>query len=234
MLESEQSVILASETMIGTAMSKSADLLSCVTFAVAALVFPPLASAQTSQWCPPAGTVIKGKNNRGEWTTTTKGADPTDSAVCTSVAVGPGVAGSDHGKLMRRLYDYYDLTNYTLSPETMKSARDGLGAILAGQTQEISYARTISAAGGFGWYYSGGASGVQTWKRLGETTLSIGGHPTKVIMLRASLKGGANSGYDGYTDLWYDPASHIFVKFEEHQVGGPVRFASEVISVTPP
>ena len=172
--------------------------------------------------------MIKRTSSRGETTTTTKGPDPTDSTVCTAVTVGTG-AGSDYGKDIRRLYGISDITNRTYSPETMKRSRDGLAAILSGRVQEISYEMTISMANG-----GGGWSGIQSWKRMGETTLSIGGHPTKVIMLRASFKGGANSNYDGYSDLWYDPAMHSWVKTEEHAVGGPVRFASEVVSVTPP
>lgn len=209
-------------------MSKSIGILSCVTFAAALAITPP-ASAQTSQWCPPAGTVTKRTTSRGETTTTSKGADPADSTVCMSVTVGTGVSGTDYGKLMRRLYGWYDLTNYTHPQETMKNARDGLGAILSGRIQEISFEMTtVTASASYVW------SGTQTWKRMGETTISIGGHPTKVIMLRSSFKGGANSNYDGYSDVWVDPALHIWVKLEEHAVGGPVRFAAEVVSVTPP
>lgn len=208
-------------------MSKLIGILSCVTFAAALVITPP-ASAQTSQWCQPAGTVIKRTTGRGETTTTTKGADPADSTVCMSVTVGTG-AGSDYGKDIRRLYGWYDLTNFTYPQETMKNAGDGLGAILSGRVQEISYEMTISRANG-----SGGWSGIETWKRMGETTISVGGRPTKVIMLRESFKGGGNTNYDGYSDLWYDPALHMFVKIEEHAVGGPVRYALEVVSVTPP
>jgi hypothetical protein len=113
-----------------------------------------------------------------------------------------------------------------MTAETEKAARAGLGAILSGQSQEVSFEMTNSIPGTrYMW------SGTESWKRTGQATISIGGRPTNVITLREAFKGGANSSYDGSNDLWYDPALHIFVKGETH--GGRPTGNFEVLSVSP-
>ena len=190
--------------------------------------FPAIAvHAQGSQWCLPAGLVIKAKNNQGEVTYTTKGADPTDSAVCVVHTIGPG-AGIDYDKTVRFIYGWLPLQGFAMTEATEKSARAGIGAILSGQSKEVSFEMTNSSPGYGSW------SGINTWKNTGSATISVGGRPTNVITLRSAFKGGGGSNYDGYWDLWYDPVLHLFVKGEEHATGGPVRKAFEVLSVSPP
>ena len=183
--------------------------------------------AQGPQWCPLAGTVTKGTNSRGEYSVTHKGADPQDSSVCISVAEGPGIGGFYFGKTIRRIYGWYDISTNSLTSETEKRARDGLGAVLSGRSQEVSYEMTLNR-NNTGW------SGTESWKRTGQAILSIGGRPTSVVTLRETFKGGANTNYDGYWDIWYDPALHIIVKAEQHSTGGPIRFASDVVSISSP
>lgn len=183
--------------------------------------------AQGSQWCPPAGTVTTAKNNNGAITTTHKGADPSDPAICVAVSEGQGTSGLIYGKPIRRLYGWYDLTTNGHDAETERLMREGLGAILSGRLASVNYKMMITA-GSFAW------SGNEAWQRAGEATLSIGGRPTKVIALRETFVGQGNSNYDGYTDTWYDPKLHMFVKGETHLHGGPVARAIEVTSVTLP
>jgi hypothetical protein len=172
--------------------------------------------------------VIKGKNSQGELTRTTKGADPNDNSICIGVMDGPG-AGLNFGKIVRSIYGWYPLQNFAMSAETEKKARAGLSAILSGQSEEVSFEMTNSRPGtSYVW------SGTESWKRTGKATVLIGGRPTNVITLRESFKGGADTNYDGYTDLWYDPVLHLFVKGETHSTGGPVRSGFEVMSVSAP
>ena len=185
------------------------------------------AHAQGSQWCPPAGLVIKGTNRQGEFIRTTKGADPADSTVCVWHSIGPG-AGLDYDKTVRFIYGWLPLQNFAMTEETEKSARAGIGAILSGQSKEVSFEMTNRRpGGGTSW------SGIDSWKNTGSATISIGGRPTNVITLREAFKGGANTSYDGYWDLWYDPVLHLFVKGEQHAIGGPVQNGFEVLSVSP-
>jgi len=186
------------------------------------------ARAQASAWCPPAGTTIKGTNDQGAYTRVAKGADPGDSAVCVSVLNGPG-AGIDNGKTIHRLYGWYDLDHYSRTPATTTDMHRGLGAILSGQTSKTAFEMTSSQNGTrYNW------SGTENWERVGQATLSIGGRPTAVVMLREAFKGGASSGYDGFWNLWYDPALHVFVKGEHHAAGGPINNTFTVLSVSRP
>jgi hypothetical protein len=188
------------------------------------------AAAQVSQWCPPAGTVVKGKNTNGEFTSTHKGADPKDGTVCITLSEGPGISGLIFGKPVRRIYAWYDLTTYTMTSETEKRAREGVGAVLSGRNEQVSFEMTLNRPGSnYGSY-----SGTETWNRTGQTTITIGGRQTNVITLRETFKGGANTSFDGYWDLWYDPVLHLFVKGEQHTFGGPIRFATEAITIVLP
>jgi hypothetical protein len=185
------------------------------------------ARAQPFQWCPPAGLLIKARNTQGEYTRATKGADPNDNSVCIGVANGPG-AGIDSGKTVRAIYGWYTLQNFAMTADTEKSARAGLGAILSGHSDEVSFQMTNSRPGtSYIW------SGTESWKRTGQATLSIGGRPTNVMTLHEMFKGGANTNYDVYWDLWYDPVLHLFVRGESHFTGGPIRSFFEVLSVSP-
>lgn len=188
------------------------------------------AHAQGLDLCPRSGLVIKGTNSAGEYTATTKGADPTDKSLCITVAEGAGT-GVNNGRPVTRIYGWYDLTIFNLTSDTQNKARAGLGAILTGQTAETSFDMTMNFVGrAQPW------SGVESWKRTGQTTISIGGRPVNVVTLRESFKGGANSRYDGTWDLWYDPAQHLFVKGHlttESGFAGRVR-DFEVQSVSSP
>ena len=164
------------------------------------------AHAQGVDLCPRSGLVIKATNSTGDYTATTKGGDPRDKSVCISVAEGPGT-GVNNGKPVSRIYTWYDLTNFNLTSDTQNKARAGLGAILTGQTNETSFDMTMNEVG-----KSQTWSGVESWKRTGQTTIPVGGRPTNVITLHEAFKGGANSRYDADWDLWYDPALHLFVK----------------------
>ena len=50
------------------------------------------AYAQGPDLCPRSGLAIKGTNSTGDYTATTKVADPRDRSVCISVAEGPSAS----------------------------------------------------------------------------------------------------------------------------------------------
>jgi hypothetical protein len=181
-------------------------LLTLASLLTAASLSTLNAYAQGLDLCPRSGLVIKGTNSTGDYTATTKGADPSDRSVCISVAEGPGT-GINNGKAVSRIYGWYDLTNLNMTADTRSRAQAGLGAILTGQITETSFDMTLNTVG-----RSQPWSGVESWKRTGQTTISVGGKPTNVITLHEAFKGGANSRYDAAWDLWYDPALHLFVK----------------------
>ena len=195
--------------------------------AMLCLGFGGSALAQAAVWCPPPGTVVTGRSSSGPYTGTSNGTDPNDPTVCIRVATGPGL-GTDYNKPVRRMYGWYDMTSYDFSTDTLSSMRDGLGAILSGRSTQVTFKRTTTDKGTHhGW------SGTETWQRMGETTLTIGGKAVKVIALRATFEGGANTSYTGFTDAWYSPEFHMFVKGETHRGNGPISssFEAESISV---
>ncbi len=125
------------------------------------------AYGQVPQWCPPAGMMMKGKNNQGEVVRTMKGADPADSTVCVYDLTGPG-AGINYGKTLRAIYLWYPLQNFAMTAETEQRARAGLGAILSDQTKEVSFEMTNHIPGaGTSW------SGTETWQRTGEASIAV-------------------------------------------------------------
>jgi hypothetical protein len=181
-------------------------LFSLVVMLAGASVLAVSARAQGPDLCPRSGIVFQGTNTIGPYTATTKGPDPADRSVCITVAEGPGT-GVNNGKPVSRIYGWYDITNFKLTPDTQSKARAGLAAILTGQTGETSFEMTLSLVG-----RSEPWSGIESLKRTGQATISVGGRPTNVILLHTAFKGTANSRYDAAWDLWYDPVLHLFVK----------------------
>jgi hypothetical protein len=189
----------------------------------------PPANAQGIAACPRSGTIIKGRNSLGDYTATLRGADPSDSSVCVSVGEGPG-AGINYGKEVRRIYGWFDLTNLTLAPDQQKLARDSLAAVLNGSKSETTFELTFGVAGR---NYIG--TMTDTLVRTGQAPLTIDGRPVNTIALRDSIKGGANSQYDGDWSLWYDPASHLFVKGHVDIRSGGLQVRDfEVTAITAP
>ena len=150
--------------------------------------------------------------------------------MCVSVSEGPG-SGINNGKPLSRIYGWYDITNLNMTADTQNKARAGLGAILTGQTAATSFDMTMNTVG-----RSETWSGVESWKRTGQTTIPVGGRPTNVIALHEAFKGGANSRYDADWDVWYDPATHLFVKGHKTTATGfGGRIADfEILSVSSP
>jgi hypothetical protein len=186
----------------------------------------PQASAQGIAACPRAGTIIKARNSLGDYTATLRGADPSDSSVCVSVAEGPG-AGINYGKEVRRIYGWFDLT---LAPDQQKLARDSLAAVLNGTKPETTFDLTMGLAGKNNiWTLT------HTLARTGQAPLTIDGRSVNTIALYDSVKGGANSPYDGDWSLWYDPVAHLFVKGHLDLRRGNSQVRNfEVTSITSP
>ena len=118
----------------------------------------------------------------------------------------------------------------SLAPDQQKLARDALAAVLNGSKSETMFELTIGVAGRG---YVG--TMTHTLARTGQALLTIDGRSVNTIALRDSIKGGANNPYDGDWSLWYDPASHVFVKgpLDIRRGGLQVR-DFEVISITSP
>ena len=114
--------------------------------AMLCLGFCGSALAQAAVWCPPPGTVVTGRNSSGPITNTSNGTDPNDPAVCIRVGIGPGM-GTDYNKPVRRMYGWYDMTNYDRTADTVSSMRDGLGAILSGRSTQVTFKMTITDKG---------------------------------------------------------------------------------------
>ena len=181
----------------------------------------------SSSWCPPVGMTMKVRTVRGEYTVTHKGADQNDPMMCLRISDGYA-AGSDSGKLLHRLFGWYDYDDTKRTDETDKNMRSGLSAILSGQRSEINFEMTNSRRiGNYVW------SGTEHWARTGEDVLTINNQSIKVTKLREEFKGGANTSFAGYVDIWYDPARHAFMKVEPHISRGVGGYSGEVVEISP-
>lgn len=179
-------------------------------------------------FCPPAGMVVHGRSNRGEFVTTSKGSDPEDNTVCVRVTEGPS-AGGMYGKPDRVLYGWYSVTTRVRTADTLQRIHEGLGAILSGKSDRVVFDMTSSLAGrSYMW------TTTDTWTHTGQATLTIDGNAVNTITLHWTEKGGAGTNVDDEWDLWYDPIRHIWLKGELRSPGGPIRDAFEVTSVSLP
>lgn len=133
------------------------------------------------------------------------------------------------GKPWRRLYGWYDLT-FRNWQQGEDQARTALGSLLSGQANKVSFDETVTEPG---------SSRVQTWRntweRVGAADVTIGNRTVKTIILRWTDEGRAGNGFLGTQELWYDPATHLFVKGHwDIERGIEHNLDFEVTSILPP
>jgi len=133
------------------------------------------------------------------------------------------------GKLRRQIYGWYDLTTFKwLEGEDL--AKAGLRDLLSGKKDAVAISYTLSRPG-----QSWVSSSTDNWKRTGKATLTIEGRAVEVVTLQNDAAGTAGSNFASHYDLWYDPASHLFVKAHQVATGGDAKSNdSEVTSLLVP
>jgi hypothetical protein len=201
-------------------------VLALVSYSLAA--FP--ARAQDSTACPRAGTVVTAKNTFGGYTVTARGADPKDPFVCIAVSEGPG-AGALNGREARRIYGWYDLTTYSISSDDQEKVRAALEALLTGSRSEVTYEQPENYLGksAYGWINN------YQWKRTGQALLSVNGRAINAVTYQLEIKAVVRGIYDGVWDLWYDPATRIWLKGHVTMRQGSSRVTDfEVLSIASP
>ena len=78
---------------------------------------------------------------------------------------------------------------------------------MSGQVTEFSFDAIMGKAGANrGWDEN------ETWKRVGQDTISIGSQNVSTVHLRQEAKPGGGTNYHVAWDLWYDPVRHLFLK----------------------
>jgi hypothetical protein len=119
------------------------------------------------------------------------------------------------GKHVRRLYCVYDVDNAV--PGTDRPAHLALQELFSGKKNEVT----------FGWVFSGrGWGSPQTWKRLGQETLMIGGFSvdTMAYLYTDSIVfdlGPHVRFAQQEWELWFDPSTGVFVKGKLMSMSGP-------------
>lgn len=177
--------------------------------------------------CPPQGLVAKAKNTLGDYTITWRGVDPSDPSICLSVSVGAG-AGINNGKELRRIYAWYDLVNFTMDKANAEKARAALQSALSGTSSEASFDLTMGMTGkNYVW------SQTETWKRIGQDMLKIDGRTVTTVKITCETKAGAGTNFSAVWELWYDPATHSFLKGHKTSGGGNVR-DFEIVTLSGP
>jgi hypothetical protein len=164
------------------------------------------ATAQSSSgWCPAAGVILTAQNNRGSYTVTQLGPDKSDPSVCHSKTDGQGSLAP--GKEVRRIHNWWDVDLYLTSGSDQKKIEESIGAVLSGQVTESSFDAIMGKAGtNWSWTQN------ETWKRVGQDTISIGSQNVSTVHLRQEAKPGGGTNYHVAWDLWYDPVRHLFLK----------------------
>jgi hypothetical protein len=187
----------------------------------------PSTAQPIGTFCPPAGTIYQGTSNRGPYTSTSKGADPKDPTICLRVTEGPG-AGVNYGKQVATLYGWYQSDYF--SAAQLAKARAELGALFAGQKDQTTFDITVNRPGtSYVW------TDTVTWKRMGQEMITIGGRPINAVRFEYHDVGGPGSGsYDTLWSLWYDPTSHVWIKGDIRNFGGPLQISFQVTSISSP
>jgi hypothetical protein len=136
------------------------------------------ATAQSSSgWCPAAGVILTAQNNRGSYTVTQLGPDKSDPSVCHSKTDGQGSLAP--GKEVRRIHNWWDVDLYLTSGSDQKKIEESIGAVLSGQVTESSFDAIMGKAGtNWSWTQN------ETWKRVGQDTISIGSQNVSTVHLR--------------------------------------------------
>jgi hypothetical protein len=176
--------------------------------------------------CAPTGTVIKGRNSGGEYTTTYKGSDLKNAAVCIRVTTGPG-AGASYGKELRSTLSFYP-ENYIAEGQEAKITA-ALWPLLSGKADQVNFDILVNRSGNYGLWTNN-----EDWKRAGEEQLTIDGRPVKAVKFERHEVGKGGSNWDAITELWYDPIRFIWLKGRTHFPGGPIRSGFEVTSISAP
>ncbi|MEO9188499.1 MAG: hypothetical protein ABI224_00630 [Acetobacteraceae bacterium] len=165
---------------------------------------PPPAISSNFVACPKAGTISKGRSTLGEYANYWQGTDPSDPTVCLGKSVSFDAATS--GKPWRRMYALFDLT-FRNWQQGEDQARTALGLLLSGQTNKVSFSETLTKPG---------ESWIQTWRetweRTGVADVTVGNRTIKATVFRRTQEGRAGNGYLGTQQLWYDPATHLWIK----------------------
>jgi hypothetical protein len=162
-------------------------------------------TAQSSAWCPGAGVVVTGQNNRGTYTVTQLGPDKSDPSICHSKTDGQGSMAP--GKEVRRIYNWWDVDLYPTSSSDQKKIEESIGAVLSGQANEASFEAVMGKAG-TSWSWSQN----ETWKRVGQDTISISSQNVSTVRLRMETTPAGGTNTRIAWDLWWDPVRHLFLR----------------------
>jgi hypothetical protein len=186
--------------------------------ALVLLLLPVCARAQGGFACPKAGTIVE---SAGGWKSVYDGPEPNYPVVCKVT--------DPHGRHLRRLYSWFNEDD--IAPGGDRRARLALQMLFSGQKSEVTFDLI---------YY--GMTVSQTWRRLGQETLILGGRPTDTIIYQRDeffvlSKGSTPVGYGRSWKMWFDQSTGVFFKFKLMSMYGPGRPPLgewEALSVTTP
>ncbi len=146
--------------------------------------------------CPKAGTVVERTEGDFSMTTTYRGSDPSDPAICLSTT---------NGKDQRILYGIYPITDRTGKFD----GRAKLDQLFSGKAKEVSFTVSLpTVQQGISLYY-------EKWTRLDPQATMVGGRTVNALVFQRTISGQSGNAFSARFTYYYDPATAVWVKRNE-------------------
>jgi hypothetical protein len=146
--------------------------------------------------CPKAGTVVDRTEGDVTMTTTYRGSDPSDPAICLSTT---------NGKEQRILYGVYLLTDQT----GRFDGRSKLDQLFSGKAKEVSFTSTLpTVSQNISIYFD-------KWTRLDPQSMVIAGRTVNALVFQRTISGQSGNAFSARFTYFYDPVTAVWVKRNE-------------------
>lgn len=146
--------------------------------------------------CPKAGTVVERTEGSVALTTTYRGSDPNDPAVCLA---------ETFGQPQRILYGIFLLTDRT----GRLNARSRIDQLFTGKAKEISFTASLPTAN------QGISLFSERWRRLDPEAISLNGRTIRAQVFQRTVNGQAGNAFSARFTYYYDPETSVWVKRNE-------------------
>jgi hypothetical protein len=146
--------------------------------------------------CPKAGTVVERIEGNLNITTTYRGSDPADPAMCLA---------ETFGQQQRILYGIFLQNNTT----GRLSARNRIDQLFTGQVKEISFTASLPTAN------QGVSLFSERWRRLDPEAILLNGRTIRAQVFQRTVNGQAGNAFSARFTYYYDPETSVWVKRNE-------------------